>query len=164
MSTAHTGPLTGLLGPLSQGWASLFSAVRRVFSPTASRLPELPSCSVWSKEQPTAKVAAGRLSSGCASFTRFTCGHLPTCVTTVTARPRRGRKAPKVTPPGDRGGASSPSRRVCHTLQGRPAAGGALHPPSLLGQARGCFAGGGGGGTGRGEEDLGPRVSMFVCL
>lgn len=52
VSTAHTGPLTGLLGPLSQGWASLFSAVCRVFSPTASRLPELPSCSVWFKEQP----------------------------------------------------------------------------------------------------------------
>ena len=42
-------------------------------------------------------MAAGRLSSGRASFTRFACGHLPTCVTTVTARPRQGQKAPRVT-------------------------------------------------------------------
>lgn len=41
-------------------------------------------------------MAAGQLSSGCASFTCFACRHLPTCVTPVTARPRRGQKAPKV--------------------------------------------------------------------
>ena len=42
-------------------------------------------------------MAARRLSSGCVSFTCFACGHLPTCVTPVTARPRRSQKAPKVT-------------------------------------------------------------------
>lgn len=42
-------------------------------------------------------MAARRLSLGCASYTCFASGHLPTCVTPVTARPRRGQKAPKVT-------------------------------------------------------------------
>ena len=52
MSATHTGPVTGLRGPLSQGRASPFSAVCKGFSPTAFQLPELPSCSVWLKEWP----------------------------------------------------------------------------------------------------------------
>lgn len=107
-------------------------------------------------------MAAGRPSSGCASFTRFACGHLPTCVTTVTARPRRGRKAPRVTVRlGTERGFES--KGVPH-LAGQAGSRGAAEPwtphPRLCSVRHAAVWGRGG----RGEENLGPRASMFVCL
>lgn len=72
MSAAHTGP-DRPPGASVPRMGLLFSAICRGFSPTASHLPELPSCSVWLKGSGQAAASP----EAAPSFTCFACRQFP---------------------------------------------------------------------------------------